>query len=73
LQNLLLFEGGVIVVVLPGANHLIRIARHPFCVFGKRRVALLQIAEFTRFFRRMRRGVENCPVFGLLSLGIALM
>src|SRR4029434_2768134 len=64
LQHLLLFEGGVVVVLLPAANHLIRIERHPFCVFGKRRVALLQIAEFTRFLWRMRCGGENCSVFG---------
>ena len=63
-QDLLLFERGMVVALLPALNRLVRIDRHPFFVFGERLVALLQIAEFTRFLRRMRRVGENCSTFG---------
>jgi hypothetical protein len=55
-QNQLLFldEGGMVVAILPAPNRPIDIDHHPFFVFGKRRVGLLEIAEFTRFVRRTR-------------------
>jgi hypothetical protein len=59
LQNLVFFlsEGSAL-------NRLIEMTRHPFFVFGKRRVGLLEIAEFTRFVRRTRCVGEQCPEFG---------
>ena len=46
LQNLLFFlsKGGTVVAILSAPNRPIDIDRHPFFVFGKRRVGLLQIA-----------------------------
>ena len=44
-----LSEGGMVVAILSALNHLIDIGRHPFLVFDKRRVGLLQIAQLTRF------------------------
>jgi hypothetical protein len=37
---------------------------HPFLVFGKRRVGLLEIEEFPRFLLRTRCVGEECPEFG---------
>jgi hypothetical protein len=56
LQNLVFFlsEGSTVVAILSALNRLIEMNRHPFFVFGKRRVGLLEIAEFTRFVRRTR-------------------
>lgn len=45
-------------------NRLVDIDRHPFFVFGKRCVRLLQITECTRFVRRTRKVREQCPEFG---------
>jgi hypothetical protein len=45
-------------------NRLVDIDRHPFFVFGERRVCLLQITEFTRFVRRTRNVHEQRPEFG---------
>jgi hypothetical protein len=58
LQNLVFFlsEGSTVVAILSALN--------PFFVFGKRRVGLLEIAEFTRFVRRTRCVGEQCPEFG---------
>jgi hypothetical protein len=71
-QNLLFFlnKGGT-VVVLSRLNRLIDIDSHPFFVFGKPRVALLEIAELPRFVRRTRCVGEERPEFGCLSLDIA--
>jgi hypothetical protein len=44
-------------------NRLVEIDRHPFFVFGERRVRLLQTTEFTRFVRRTRYVHEQCPEF----------
>ncbi len=53
LQNLLFFlgKGSRVVVILFPLNRLIDMDCHPFFVFGKRRVGLLEIAEFPRFVR----------------------
>src|SRR5437667_2353234 len=53
LQNLLFFlsEGSTVLAILSPLNRLIEMNCHPFLVFGKRRVGLLEIAEFTRFLR----------------------
>ena len=55
LQNLLFFfsEGSTV-----------EMNRHPFFVFGKRRVGLLEIEEFPRFVRRTRCVGEGRPEFG---------
>jgi hypothetical protein len=45
-------------------NRLIEMNRHPFFVFGKRRVGLLEIEEFPRFVRRTRYAGEERPEFG---------
>jgi hypothetical protein len=45
-------------------NRLADIDRHPFFVFGKGRVRLLQSTEFARFIRRTRHVREQCPEFG---------
>ena len=71
-QNLLFFlNKGSTVVVLSRLNRLIDIDSHPFFVFGKPRVALLEIAELPRFVRRTRCVGEERPEFGCLSLDIA--
>jgi hypothetical protein len=56
LQNLLFFLGksSTVVVILSPLNRLIDMDCHPLFVFGKRRVGLLEIAEFPRFVRRTR-------------------
>jgi hypothetical protein len=56
LQNLLFFlgKGGTVVVILSPLNRFINMDRHPFFVFSKPRVGLLEIAEFLRFLRRTR-------------------
>ena len=66
LQNLFFFlsEGGTVVASLSPLNRLIDMDRHPLFVFGKRRVGLLQIVEFTHFVRRTRCVGEECPEFG---------
>jgi hypothetical protein len=68
LQNLLLFlvlgEGTSVLDILSLLNRLIEMNRHPFFVFGKRRVGLLEIAEFPRFVRRTRYVGEQRPEFG---------
>jgi hypothetical protein len=65
LQNLVFFlsEGSTVVAILSALHRLIEMNRHPFLVFGKRRVGLLEIAQFIRFVRRTRCG-EQCPEFG---------
>jgi hypothetical protein len=62
LQNLLFFlsEGSTV-----------EMNRHPFFVFGKRRVGLLEIAEFPRFVRRTRCVGEECPEFGCFGCSCA--
>ena len=40
--------------ILPAFDRLIDMARHPFLVFGKGRVNLLKMAEFTHLVRRTR-------------------
>jgi hypothetical protein len=66
LQNLLFFlgEGSSVLAILSPLNRLIEMNCHPFFVFGKRRVALLEIAEFPRFVRRTRCVGEGRPEFG---------
>jgi hypothetical protein len=66
LQNLLFFVGkGSTVVVIPfPLNRLIDMDCQPFFVFGKRRVDLLNMAEFPRFVRRTRCVGEERPEFG---------
>src|SRR6266567_7291833 len=66
LQNLLFFlgKGSTVVVILSALNRLIDMDCHPFFVFGKRRVRLLEIAEFPRFVRRTRCVGEERPEFG---------
>src|SRR6266511_5658547 len=59
-----LSEGGTVVAIPSALNRLIEIDRHPFLVFGKRRVSLLQIAQFTRFVRRTRCDGEQSSEFG---------
>jgi len=56
LQNLVFFlsEGSTVVAILSALNRPIEMNRHPFFVFGKRRVGLLEIEEFPRFVRRTR-------------------
>jgi hypothetical protein len=56
LQNLLFFpnKGSTVVAILSPLNLLIAIDCHPFFVFGKPRVGVLEIAEFLRFVRRTR-------------------
>src|SRR5437879_6300785 len=50
LQDLLFLvsEGGSVVAILSPLNCPIDMDRHPFFVFSKRRVGLLEIAEFLR-------------------------
>src|SRR6266498_5284983 len=66
LQNLLFFlgKGSTVVVILSPLSRLIDMDCHPFFVFGKRRVGLLEIAEFPRFVRRTRYVGEERPEFG---------
>jgi hypothetical protein len=66
LQNLFFFlgKGSTVVVILSRWNHLIGMDFHPLFVFGKRRVGLLEIAEFPRFVRRTRCVGEQRPEFG---------
>jgi len=56
LQNLLFFlnKGSTVVVIFYPLDRLIDMDCHPFFVFGKRRVGLLEIEEFPRFVRRTR-------------------
>src|SRR5258705_907538 len=49
---------------LPRCERLVVIDRQAFFAFGKRRVALLQIAEFTCFVRRKQWVLEQAPEFG---------
>ena len=53
LQNLLFFlsEGSTVLAILSPLNRLIEMNCHPFLVFGKCRVGLLEVAEFPRFLR----------------------
>ena len=66
LQNLLFFlnKGSTVVVILSPLGRLIDMDCHPFFVFGKRCVGLLEIAEFPRFLRRTRCVGEERPEFG---------
>jgi hypothetical protein len=66
LQNLLFFlgKGSTVVVILSPLNRLIDMDCHPLFVFCKRRVGLLEIAEFPRFVRRTRYVGEQRPEFG---------
>ena len=66
LQNLLFFlnKGSTVVVILSPLGRLIDMDCHPFFVFGKRCVGLLEIAEFPRFVRRTRYVGEQRPEFG---------
>ena len=57
-------KADTVVAILSPLNRLVDIDRHPFLVFGKRRVRLLQITELTRFVRRTRYVREQRPVFG---------
>jgi len=59
-----LVKAGPVVAIRSLRNRLADIDRHPFLVFGERRVRLLQIAEFTRFVRRTRHAREQCGIFG---------
>jgi hypothetical protein len=64
-QNLLFFlNKGSTVVVLSRLNRLVDIDSHPFFVFGKLRVGLLEIAELLRFVRRTQCVGEARPEFG---------
>src|SRR5689334_16870067 len=53
-----------VVVIVSPLNRLIDMDCHPFFVFGKRRVGLLEIEEFPRFVRRTRCVGEKRPEFG---------
>src|SRR5260221_7379882 len=53
-----------VLAILSPLNRLIEMNCHPLFVFGKRRVGLLEIAEFTRFLRRTRCVSEECSEFG---------
>jgi len=66
LQDLLFFlgKGRTVVVILSPLNHLIDMDCHPFFVFSKRRVGLLEIEEFPRFVRRTRYVGQERPEFG---------
>src|SRR5205085_8777301 len=66
LQNSLFFlsEDTTVVVILPPLDRLFGMACHPFFVFGKRRVGLREIAEFTRFVGGTRCVGEERPEFG---------
>src|SRR6266511_5043615 len=66
LQNLVFFlnQGSTVVVTRPPLNRPIDMDCHPFFAFGKRRVDLLEIAEFPRFVRRTRYVGEERPEFG---------
>src|SRR5215467_1752594 len=66
LQNLLflLHKGSTVVVIVSPLNRLIDMDCHPFFVFGKRRVGLLEIEEFPHFVRRTRCVGEKRPEFG---------
>jgi hypothetical protein len=65
-QDLLfsVIKADTVVAILSPLNCLVDIDRHPFLVFGKRRVRLLQITELTRFVRRTRYVREQRRVFG---------
>src|SRR5260221_7473427 len=65
LQNLLFFlsDSSTVLAILSPLNRLIEMNCHPLFVFGKRRVGLLEIAEFTRFLRRTRCVSEECSEF----------
>ena len=56
LQNLFFLGGedGTVVGILAPLDRLADMDCHPFFVFGKRCVGLLDIAEFPRFLRRTR-------------------
>src|SRR4029453_7217131 len=66
LQNLLFFlgEGSTVLAIL--SPRLIEMNCHPFLVFGKRRVGLLEIAEFPHFVRGTRCVGEARPKFSCL-------
>jgi len=66
LQNLLFFlgKGSTVVVILSPLNRLIDMDCHSLFVFRKRRVGLLEIAEFPRFVRRTRYVGEQRPELG---------
>ena len=66
LQNLLFFLGkdSTVVVILSPLNRLIDMDCHPLFVFRKRRVGLLEIAEFPRFVRRTRYAGPEFGCFG---------
>jgi hypothetical protein len=65
-QDLLFFIGevGTIVANPPPSNRLVDMDRHPFFVFGQRRVGLREIAEFTHFTGRTRHIGEESREFG---------
>jgi hypothetical protein len=54
-------EGGAVVATLSPLNNSIDVNRHPFFVFGKRRVGLLQITDFTHIVRRTTCVGEKVP------------
>jgi hypothetical protein len=58
-----LIKAGTVVAIPPPPNRLVDIDRHPFFVFGERRVRLLQIAEFTGLVRRTRHVPEQGCIF----------
>jgi hypothetical protein len=66
LQDLLFLLGGAGMVVanLAPLNRPVDMERHPFFVFSKRRVGLLELAEFLRFVRRSRCVGQKCPELG---------
>jgi hypothetical protein len=66
LQNLRFFlgKGSTVVVILSPLDRLIDMGCHPLFVFGKRRVGLLKISEFSRFVRRTPYVGEQRPEFG---------
>ncbi len=71
LQNLLFFlnnKGSTVVVILSPLGRLIDMDCHPFFVFGKRCVGLLEIAEFPRFLRRAQL-VSSLPAPWLALIG----
>jgi hypothetical protein len=65
-QDFLFFLGklGTVVANLSASNRLVDVDRHPLFIFGKRRVDLRQIPEFTHFIGRTRYIGEKSREFG---------
>src|SRR5260221_9538563 len=64
LQNLLFFlsDSSTVLAILSPLNRLIEMNCHPLFVFGKRRVGLLEVSEFTLFLYRIRGVIERWSI-----------